>query len=533
MNTISFFKKCLLALSVVFFVSCDRDFNELDSDIIDGDIHYDLIRYEANVTAYDRATGAVQANNLPLNSLGVYQNPAFGKTTAHFVTQLELATVAPELVDPIIDSVYMYVPYYSQAVSTDAETGITTYTLDSVYGNPEDKIRLSVYENGYFLRDSDPGSSFIDGQRYYSDELNLVEDYKIGQPLNNYTDLAQNQEFTFSSSEVQRRATVGTEDDQIVERLAPGMFMYLDKDYFQAKVLDAGTGNLVNNNIFKDYFRGLYFKVEQIGSQSVMAMPRFNEGKITIIYHEPAAQGEEAEKKTLVLNMAGNTVNFFENEYETAFTSALANANETEGDERLYVKGGEGSMALLDILDAEDLALLKHDETTGNRVLINEANLVFYIDDNDVTGMGQSLNGKQPVEPLRVYLYDIDNARPLYDYYIDLTSNTTNSKLDKTLHGGIIEKNSNNRGNRYKIRITDHIANIVNKDSANVKLGLVVAESINLIGNAGLKSEEEEEPKVVPVTSVVHPFGTILYGSNPAVPEDKRLRLEIFYTKPN
>lgn len=527
MNTISFFKKCLLALSVVFFVSCDRDFNELDSDIIDGDIHYDLIRYEANVTAYDRATGAVQANNLPLNSLGVYQNPAFGKTTAHFVTQLELATVAPELEDPIIDSVYMYVPYYSQAVSTDAETGITTYTLDSVYGNPEDKIRLSVYENGYFLRDSDPGSSFIDGQRYYSDELNLVEDYKIGQPLNNYTDLAQNQEFTFSSSEVQRRATVGTEDDQIVERLAPGMFMYLDKDYFQAKVLDAGTGNLVNNNIFKDYFRGLYFKVEQIGSQSVMAMPRFNEGKITIIYHEPAAQGEEAEKKTLVLNMAGNTVNFFENEYNSAFSTALATTNETEGDERLYVKGGEGSMALLDILNAEDIELLKHDETTGNRVLINEANLVFYIDNAAVAGA---------VEPLRVYLYDMDNARPLYDYFIDITSNTTNSKLDKTLHGGIIEKNSDGRGNRYKIRITDHIANIVNKDSANVKLGLVVAESINLIGNAALRNPFDfggTEADIVPVTSVVHPFGTILYGSNPAVPEDKRLRLEIFYTKPN
>jgi len=36
----------------------------------------------------------------------------------------------------------------------------------------------------------------------------------------------------------------------------------------------------------------------------------------------------------------------------------------------------------------------------------------------------------------------------------------------------------------------------------------------------------------VPVSSVVHPFGTILYGNNPAVPEEKRARLEIFYTKP-
>jgi hypothetical protein len=29
------------------------------------------------------------------------------------------------------------------------------------------------------------------------------------------------------------------------------------------------------------------------------------------------------------------------------------------------------------------------------------------------------------------------------------------------------------------------------------------------------------------------PLGTILYGSATAVPEDKRLKLEIYYTKPN
>jgi hypothetical protein len=33
--------------------------------------------------------------------------------------------------------------------------------------------------------------------------------------------------------------------------------------------------------------------------------------------------------------------------------------------------------------------------------------------------------------------------------------------------------------------------------------------------------------------SVMSPLGTILYGSSPSVPDDKRLKLEIYYTKPN
>jgi hypothetical protein len=33
--------------------------------------------------------------------------------------------------------------------------------------------------------------------------------------------------------------------------------------------------------------------------------------------------------------------------------------------------------------------------------------------------------------------------------------------------------------------------------------------------------------------SVMNPLGTVLYGSHPSVPEDKKIKLQIFYTKPN
>ncbi len=78
----------------------------------------------------------------------------------------------------------------------------------------------------------------------------------------------------------------------------------------------------------------------------------------------------------------------------------------------------------------------------------------------------------------------------------------------------------------------------MNKDSLGIRLGLVVSETINQVSNAALKTPFTtlgQEVKSVPVSSVIHPFGTVLYGSRESenVPEDKRLKLEIYYTKPN
>jgi hypothetical protein len=540
MTNSSFLSKLILALSVLFLVSCDTEFNGIGADIIDSDVHNDIIHYNARLTAFDRPTGAVQANNLDVNSLGVYDSPVFGKTIAHFVTQLELESANPVLTHPAIDSVYLYVPYYSTLESTGTD-GSGTYTLDSIYGNVNGKYRLSLYRNGYFLRTTDPGSADATGQKYYSNDMGLVESNKGVSLLDGNVESVEQY---YSSSEIKRMADKFPDDatplSELVERKAPGIFLNLDKTTFQQQILEAPAGSLVNSNVFKNYFRGLYFKAEQIGNESIMGVPKFGDGTITIIYRDdkldssgnPVLENGVVVRiaKKIILNLDGNTINFFENTPADAFTSAITSSDPVGGDERLYLKGGEGSMAFID-LNQEDLNTLKEDPVTGERVLINEANLIFYI---DKTAMAAAK------EPMRVYLYDVNNNRPLYDYYTDTSSNSTYPKFDKVVHSGLIEYDEDERGLRYKIRITDHINNIVNKDSTNVMLGLVVTEDINLVGNASLRTQFTENKdgqsipvKFLPVSSVIHPFGTILYGSNALVPEDKRLKLEIFYTKPN
>ena len=210
MNKISLIKKFVLLFSVVFFASCDKEFNTIGSEIV-GDDYFNFTKEELAVTAANFATGPVQTNNLTLNSLGAYHDPAFGTTTAHYVTQAELpfANVTVNT-NPIIDSVWVYVPFFSTQTGTDAD-GIRQFELDSVYKNNVEKFKLKVYENGYYLGNYNPDNE--NGvQRFYSNDKGLIEANMIGADalgnaspggpyLNNSTNLAENEEFFFNNEE--------------------------------------------------------------------------------------------------------------------------------------------------------------------------------------------------------------------------------------------------------------------------------------------------------------------------------------------
>lgn len=539
MTNSSFLKKLLLALSVVLLVSCDKDFNEIGSDIIDDDIHHDMTGETIGVVAYNAPMGAVQSNNLPINQLGVFNSNVFGKTVAHFVTQLEFPanTANPTLYTPDVDSVYLYVPYFSKKTSTSGTS--STYKLDSVYGDTEATMSLKVYRNGYFLRDSDPNAP-SGAQRYYSDERAMVDALKVGLPLNDddSKDHEQNTKFKVSAKEIERMAVAKPgEAAKVVERMAPGIFVNLNTATIKTQIIDAAkNGSLLNNNVFKNYFRGLYFNIEQNGNGSVMVVPQFSKGTIVIKYNdfELGVDGKLSEKKvkkTITLNLAGNTINFYDNTIaQTPFESALAAVNQTAGDSRLYVKGGSGSMSIINIDQAAISDLILKSEASGG-ILVNEANLSFFIDKEAMIGSKK--------EPMRVYLYDLKNRTPIFDYYRDASSNKADKKFDKIVHGGLIEydNSGDNRGSRYKIRLTNHLNNIIKNDSLNVPLGLVITEDINNVKNAGLRTPFTAgtyNVDRVPVSSIIQPFGTVLFGNNLPTTDinyNKRLKLEIFYTK--
>jgi len=553
MNT---YTKALFLLFTVFIISCDKDYNTIGSDIV-GDEHFNFEKYTAqNLVSTMKGTGPVQTNNLPINALGIYNNPVFGTTKAHFVSQIEMVNPNPNIgynhyIDEK-DSVYIYIPFYSTLKST-TDDGERVYEIDSIYGDSDAKFNLKVYENGYFLRDFDPSNNNQSTQKYYSDFKPTIDTYKGTDLLNNSDDVSQNTEFFFNKKEILIYKTndngefldssneVTTDPDKYVvkERKLPGIWLNLKKDFFKTKILDAvAQGKLYNNNIFKQYFKGLLFEVEEINAnEGSLVNLDFSQAEILVQYHyfydETSTNPDDALKSAIKFQMGysatgtkkSNSVNLFEfSNINSSYADAL-NGTNTDGD--LYLKGGvNGSVVYLDVFDNNELETLR-----ANNWLINEANIVFYVD--------QSKMANAEYEPFRVYLYDATNNKPLLDYHADISNGST-SKFDKFVHGGIISKDSNGKGVKYKIRITDYMNNVLNgtnpNNNGNARLGLVVTESINIVTDAYLKTpfmlNSTDEIKYIPVASVMNSLGTILYGAN-ASDESKKLKLEIYYTKPN
>jgi hypothetical protein len=557
MRNNSFLKIFLIVLSVVFFASCDKDFNSIGGDLI-GDNNFDLAHNSYNVLAYNQKIDPFQSNNLPVNPLGVYEDPIFGTTEASFATQVILASANPTIgANPQIDNVVLSIPYFSHATAIDAATGNSTYVLDSIYGNAEGKIKLSVYENGYFLRDLDPSTAFTESQKYYSNQGSDFDGLKKPTLLNDSINTpSQNDAFFFDPSEI-RKTTKDQAGVETTTRTAPAMRLALNKAYFKTRIIDAAaSGKLVTNDIFKDYFRGLYFKVEKSGSNpGRLAMMDFKSGTITINYKEDyvtTVNGQSTTTrvaKSIVLNLTGNTVSLLSNSDASAYANATnsSNVDAVNGDEKLYVRGGQGSMAIVELFDKTDI---KGYDSEGNatvgangvpdqlddlrnpsdkkKLLINEANLVFHIDN---TSMGDN------ILPKRIYLYDLTNATPVVDYLYDGTS-STNAKNGLLIYSGLL--NTPESGdNNYKIRITNHVKNLIkNADSTNVKLGVVVTENINSsamnkLRTATLLPDGTTSLSKVPQASVMSPVGVVLHGGKSTVPDNKKLKLEIYYTKPN
>lgn len=531
----SFIKRFLLALTVVFLYSCDKDFNAIGDGLI-GDDHFGLEPEQYDVVAFNQEVTPVQSNFIPTNALGIYDNPVFGTTTANFVTQVVLSSYAPTIGEsPVIENAVLTIPYFVKTKTTDAD-GASTYVLDSIYGDKNGKLDLKVYESGIQMRNSyfNGGSQLT--QFYYTDQNSEFETKKVGNFLNDsIASPVENTAFFFDPKEIVTKTVDATDPKkETTTRTAPQMVLHLNKEFFQQKILNAPASKLASDDVFQEYFRGLYFNVAKSGSSaSNMALLNFAEGKITINYKAKTASTTDdanlTERKQIVLNLTtgstanpASTANFLQNVWKSDYAAAITtNVNKTEGDERLYLKGGQGSAAVIRLTGFA--AQLETIRKTNWKV--NEANLVFYIDAEKMTGTD---------EPLRLYLYDLDNNTVLADYSTELGA----------AYGGVISKGTDKRGISYKFRITNHIRNLIKDATAtNVNLGLVVSQSngtaavaSNVLKN---KAQIQDDPvkyfSQVPRGSIMSTLGTILYGGKVSAntPNDKRLRLEVYYTKPN
>ncbi|WP_299548351.1 DUF4270 domain-containing protein [Seonamhaeicola sp.] len=548
----------IVLLLVTSFIACDKDFYVLDSDVLGKD--------NANfgtgvdslmpIISYNKKLEKVQINNLPSNVLGFYDDPEYGPTTASVITQILPSSFDPDFGEnPIIDSVVLSIPYFNRTIAIDDE-GFAEYTIsDSLYGNPVDDIKLSIYENGYFLRDFNP-DNLGEPQNYFSyansgdvsNNYALTDNSTIN--FDNFKGaLIKDTIFTPSSDNI--ITVVRTDTDTTVTRLVPSFRVKLDTLFWETAIIKKqGQSELSNANNFKNYFRGLYFKAEAIDGKGHMILLNFASSDATITIHysrDDEANDGERLQATYSFNFNGNRLNTFINEH----TRVVDNGDKTLGDEKLFLKGGQGSMAVVSLFDGmveytdennnttiisaleafkrtyravDDKGEFITESTTGDFVLkqlLNEAHLLIYEDETSTTTMEDYHKYD------RIYAYDIENNFQTIDYTIDPTENFSsalNSKVISLSQRDTINKN-------FKIRLTEHLNNILLRDSTNTKIGLVLSTNVNVTGNSEILKSEDDVTGI-PTATILAPKGTILHGSNENVPDGQRMILKLFFTDP-
>ncbi len=407
-----------------------------------------------------------------------------------------------------------------------------TFKIDSIYGDRTLPFNFKVSRSTFFLRDLDPNSNFQEAQEFFSNQ----------QFSPTFTEeVFYDGQVTFDDREI---LFVVLEDDPDTEeneigtissKLDPGIRVKLNATanaFFQENILNKeGGSELLSSSNFKEFFRGIHLSVLP-SSNDFMMLLDLTDARMDIFYsYDKENDDDEIERaqKTLEVRLitqagtnpiTGNAINTLINEDYPA--TIMDRINGEENTDRIYLKGGAGSYAELELFDempSEAETIIN--QIKANNWIINEANLVFYIDTEAV-----------PVdadEPPRLYMYNTETNTPLYN------PRTENNIADTSLgvfqnYDGIIEK-SGDRGLKYTVKITEYINDIIVRDSANATLGLTISPDIRITGDNNMMLSNGVEMEL-PAAPVISPLGTVLIGNN-VLPsnEDKKLKLEIFYTE--
>ena len=537
----------IILLSFFIFQSCDKELTSFDSDVINSENAIDFLTGELDYSILSKSEiiNPVQSNNLPSFLIGKYNHPQFGNSYANFVGQMVPADYNHDFGDNVeLDSVILSIPYYSRAIDTDENLDVT-YEIDSVYGN--NPIKISIYKNNFFLRTFNPFQSFDSSQNYFTNgSLSNNEQIDISQLEGQL--LFEIDDFVPNANQINLTAVDTSGETYISQKLAPALRFKLNNpnnNFWETLFFNnEGLPNLSNEPDFKEFFRGLYFKTEGLNSSGSMMLLNLasSNAKLTIHYTSDnevvnndtgSTDDNLTNQHEYVLNFSGNLVNIFENENLVDVNGT----NTVDGNENIYLRGGEGIITTLDLFsgslindNGEEISEFDHFKdffydniSDSPKRLINEAYIEFYVNQNFINSD----------EPERIFIYNYEQNTALIDYFLDqsVSSTTINAKINH-LVPLIKDSLNDNRGIKYKIRITEHLNNLVLRDSSNSKLGLGVMSNISSVQNFTILGDEDSNSNNSLAAGIIlSPKGTILHGNlSPEI--EKRPRIKIYYTEP-
>lgn len=533
-----------VAIAVVLgVVSCDNDLTPLGANFLGEDASDVIQEAVFDLKTYSVPVHPVQTNNFTSFPLGTYNDPVYGRTTYGIVSQVNLANSNVDFSgNAVLKDIYLDVPYYSRAISIQDEA--TTYQLDSIYGNQS--VDLKIYRNGYFLS-SFSGEDVTQGAVYYSDLDQIIDSNKGELIYENDTFIPVNAEELITE--------IGDEGvSEVVERLAPRLRVGLTMDQWKELLFQLDTdGSIIDSrpelssaSNFQNYFRGLYFKIEAANGDGNMIHLDLNAASITYVVEADTGLIDENDsdgdgdvtdairvESEYRINFNGNKAVLIDNDFSpTVQADIAASSDPINGAENLYLKGGPGSLAVIELfgqatndVDGEAPELTQIIE---NDWLINEASIEFHVNQSIVEG-GES-------EPERILIYDYDDNTILADFVFGSSSAAIAPVNANTNHLGrlerVVEDDLDSDGTSYKIRITQHLNNIIQGTIENNRLAIVTSQNVTLLGNTGVQDTpvNNSDLEMIPLGAAISHEGTVIYGNlSPEV--DKRPVLKVYYSE--
>ena len=411
------------------------------------------------------------------------------------------------------------------------------YEIDSIYGNRNTSFDLKVYELTYYLNNFDIENNFESYAQYFSDQDFYANGFS-GQVLHDDNINLNFEEVPILYYQDDPETTV-IETDQVEYYESPRIRVPLNVEFFQRRLMNfEGLDQLKNTDNFNHHLRGLIVKADNFSDDLYMLLDISN-AQVVLEYNYNWYNSKgtentdddviERRKKSNSLPLGGVSVNHYSyQDPNEEVQQVISSSAEGTPSNRIFLQGSRLTSRIKLFTENEfDLPNVIH-ELASQDVIINEANLVFNIDKS-------AHDLPHDLLPNRLYLYSYNNGATIEDYNKDFTIdyNMSSVNANKYVFGGMLEYDSNNKPDRYKFNITNHVNNIINKDSLNIDLGLVVNSNIEDITLRRAFTNPQNNKTLIPTSVIVSPYSVVLYGSHPndSISFYKRLSLEVLYTK--
>ena len=499
--------KYLGLLSLVFFtiISCEKEIESIGVNLVDNN-NFTTDKKISEVITTNENIERVPASGVAQYLLGVYSDNEFGTLKASIVSQLNLPVTGDAYnygTNYGIDSVLMFIPYQSTKSADKYSDGKPKFSIDSVFGNPDVAFQLGIYELKTYLNTLDPNDPSKPAI-YYSDK----EFQKGDTPfyLGNFK-VNPNDTVAYIKRYMPNGITSYTKDTIKQTDKSPTIKIPLNENLVkQIFVNNAAGAEFQSLDNFQRYFRGFYIEATSLTSNKSHLVSLAMANAKMIIYYSK----DEDEGATVDLN--GNKINGelgvrTKHNFEFAFGTIKSNVlkrdysvSHQSGEDRLYVQGAAGSIATIKLFNNENLVDLQ-----DNNWLINDANLIFYVDQNAASD----------IVPEQLFIYN-------YSENLQFTDVMTEGLAAV---GGFLERDDNGKPYRYVFKITDYISRLLKAD-----------EALDLV-EIGLKVyNPSDTPSAIDDTKNKDyswtPKGVVLFGDDPSF-GDKKVKLEISYTKLN